>query len=120
MHITSAEMEIMRIIWDLDRKVTTRELTGRLPDKKLTTISTLAGRLISKGVLTSEKIGRSHAHEYEAVVSEEEYQALQTKEFVKSIHRGSAKSLISALFANEDFTKEDIEELKGLIDERGQ
>ena len=44
---------------------------------------------------------------------------MQTKEFVRSIHRGSAKSLISALFRDEDFTKEDIEELKRFIEEKG-
>lgn len=119
MKISETEMEIMRIIWDKDGKVTTGEIAELLPDKKLTTISTLAGRLINKGCLRSEKIGRSHVHEYEAIISEKEYQAMQTKEFVKFIHRGSAKSLISALFRDEDFTKEDIEELKKFIEEKG-
>ena len=119
MKISETEMEIMRIIWDKNDKVTTSELAEKMPDKKLTTISTLAGRLIDKGCLKSEKIGRSHVHEYEAIISEQEYQAMQTKEFVKSIHRGSAKSLISALFRDEDFTKEDIEELKRFIEEKG-
>ena len=119
MKISETEMEIMRIIWDKNDKVTTSELAEKMPDKKLTTISTLAGRLIDKGCLKSEKIGRSHVHEYEAIISEQEYQAMQTKEFVKSIHRGSAKSLISALFRDEDFTKEDIDELKRFIEEKG-
>lgn len=118
MNISKSEMEIMRIIWDKGDKVTTKELTELLPDKKLTTISTLAGRLIDKGALKSEKIGRSHAHEYEAVISEDEYRSMQTKDFVKSIYRGSAKSLISTLFRDENFTKEDIAELKRFIDER--
>ncbi len=119
MKISETEMEIMRIIWDKNGKVTTSELAEKMPDKKLTTISTLAGRLIDKGCLKSEKIGRSHVHEYEAIISEQEYQAMQTKEFIKFIHRGSAKSLISALFRDEDFTKEDIEELKRFIDKKG-
>ena len=118
MNISKSEMEIMRIIWDKGDKVTTKELTELLPDKKLTTISTLAGRLIDKGALKSEKIGRSHAHEYEAVITEDEYRSMQTKDFVKSIYRGSAKGLISTLFRDENFTKEDIAELKRFIDER--
>ncbi len=120
MKISETEMEIMRIIWDKGDKVTTGELAEKLTDKKLTTISTLAGRLIDKGCLKSEKIGRSHAHEYEAIISEQDYQAMQTKEFIKSIHRGSAKSLISALFRSDELTKEDIEELRNLIDEKGE
>ena len=119
MKISETEMEILRIIWDKNDKVPTSELAEKMPDKKLTTISPLAGRLIDKGCLKSEKIGRSHVHEYEAIISEQEYQAMQTKEFVRSIHRGSAKSLISALFRDEDFTKEDIEELKRFIEEKG-
>ena len=75
MKISETEMEIMRIIWDKNDKVTTSELAEKMPDKKLTTISTLAGRLIDKGCLKSEKIGRSHVHEYEAIISEQEYQA---------------------------------------------
>lgn len=118
MKISETEMEIMRIIWDKNGKVTTSELAEKMPDKKLTTISTLAGRLIDKGCLKSEKIGRSHVHEYEAIISEREYQTMQTKEFVKSIYRGSAKGLISALFRDEAFTKADIDELKRFIEEQ--
>ncbi len=120
MKISETEMEIMRIIWDKDGKVTTSELAEKLPDKKLTTISTLAGRLIDKGCLSSQKIGRSHVHEYEAVISEKEYQAMQTNEFVKNIYRGSAKNLISALFDGEDLSKDDIAELRQFIEEKGE
>ena len=119
MKISETEMQIMQIIWDRGGKVTTSEIAEIMYDKKLTTISTLAGRLINKGFFKSEKIGRSHVHEYEAIVTEEEYQAMQTKEFIKSIHRGSAKSLISALFKDENFTKTDIEELKQFIESQG-
>lgn len=55
MKISETEMEIMRIIWDKGEKMTTSELAEKLPDKKLTTISTLAGRLIDKGCLKSKK-----------------------------------------------------------------
>lgn len=120
MKISDTEMEIMRIIWDKNGKITTGEIAALLPEKKLTTISTLTGRLMEKGFLTSEKIGRSHVHEYEALISEAEYQAEQTKHFVRSIHRGSAKSLLSALFQDEDFTQEDIAELKRFLKEKGE
>lgn len=117
-HITSAEMEILRVIWDSDRKLTTKEIMEKLPGKKATTVVTLAGRLIDKGVLNSVKLGRSHAHEYGAAISEEEYQNKQTMEFVRSIHKGSAKSLISTLFRDEQLTKEDVEELRQFINEK--
>ncbi|WP_391575059.1 BlaI/MecI/CopY family transcriptional regulator [Cohnella sp.] len=115
MQITKAEMEIMQILWDCGRRMTTKEIMEKLPDKKTTTIITLAGRLIDKGALQSVKLGRSHAHEYWTAISEEEYQKMQTQSFVRSIHKGSAKSLISALFQDENLTKQDIEELRKFI-----
>lgn len=117
-HITKAEMEIMRVIWDSEQSVTTKDIQEKLPDKKITTIVTLAGRLIEKGVLNSTKIGRSHAHQYWAAISEEEYQKNQTMHFLRSIHKGSAKSLISSLFKDEELTKQDIEELREFINKK--
>ncbi|MFM9279756.1 BlaI/MecI/CopY family transcriptional regulator [Paenibacillus jiagnxiensis] len=117
-HITAAEMEIMRVIWDSGRRMTTKDIVEKLPNKKVTTVVTLAGRLIDKGVLSSVKLGRSHAHEYWAKISEEEYQKMQTKQFIHSIHKGSALSLINTLFKDEELTKEDIEELKKFINKK--
>ncbi len=115
MHITKAEMEIMQVIWESGRRMSTKEIAEKLPDKKTTTILTLAGRLLEKGALHSVKLGRAHAYEYWAAISEQEYQKMQTQDFVRSIHKGSAKSLISALFQDEKLTSEDIEELREFI-----
>lgn len=115
MQITKAEMEIMQVVWENGSRMTTKEIAEKLPDKKITTLLTLAGRLIDKGALNSIKLGRSHAHEYWAAISEAEYQKMQTQSFVRSIHNGSAKSLISALFQDENLTKKDIEELREFI-----
>ncbi|NUU63573.1 BlaI/MecI/CopY family transcriptional regulator [Paenibacillus agri] len=120
MHITAAEMEIMQVIWNSDRQMTTKEIMEQLQGKKITTIVTLAGRLIDKGALTSVKIGRSHAHEYSAAISEEEYQQLQTQQFIRSIHKGSAKSLISSLFQGDQLTKQDITELQQFINKKAE
>ncbi|TEB04904.1 Penicillinase repressor [Pelotomaculum schinkii] len=118
MNITDAEMEIMRIVWDSGERVTTKDIMEKLPGKKVTTILTLAGRLIHKGALNAVKTGRSHAHEYWAGISEEEYQKMQTRSFIRSIYNGSAKNLISALFQDENLTQENIEELRAFIEKQ--
>ncbi|TCZ69669.1 BlaI/MecI/CopY family transcriptional regulator [Paenibacillus albiflavus] len=115
MQITKAEMEIMQVLWESGRRMTTNEIMEYFPDKNKTTILTLAGRLLDKGALQSVKLGRSHAHEYWAAISEEDYRKMQTKSFLLSIHNGSAKSLISSLFQAENLTKKDIEELRSFI-----
>ncbi|MEK8131104.1 BlaI/MecI/CopY family transcriptional regulator [Paenibacillus filicis] len=115
MQITKAEMEIMQVVWESEQRVTTKEIAEKLPDKKITTILTLAGRLIDKGALHAIKLGRSHAHEYWAAISEAEYKKMQTQGFLHTIHNGSAKSLISALFQDENLSKKDIDELREFI-----
>lgn len=117
-NITDAEMEIMRIVWESGERVTTKDIMEKLPGKKVTTILTLANRLIHKGALNAVKIGRSHAHVYWAGISEEEYQKMQTRNFIRSIYNGSTKNLISALFQDENLTKEDIEELRAFIEKQ--
>ncbi|SMF92317.1 Predicted transcriptional regulator [Paenibacillus uliginis N3/975] len=115
MQITKAEMEIMQVLWESGRRMTTNEIMEYFPKKNKTTVLTLAGRLLDKGALQSVKRGRSHAHEYWAAISEEDYRKMQTKSFLFSIHNGSAKSLISSLFQAENLTKKDIEELRSFI-----
>lgn len=117
-NITAAEMEIMRVVWGSGQRMTTKDIMEKLPHKKVTTIVTLAGRLIDKGALDSVKLGRSHAHEYWAAISEVEYQKMQTMQFVRSIHKGSAMSLINTLFKDEQLTKEDIEDLRQFINKK--
>ncbi len=119
-HITGGELEIMQVVWEAGRPVTSHEIMQKLPDKKLTTIVTLAGRLIDKGALTSQKQGRSHAHQYCANLSEEEYRKMQTQEFVSTVHKGSAKSLLSALFDGDGLTPEDVAELKAMLEKKGE
>jgi BlaI family transcriptional regulator, penicillinase repressor len=119
-NITAAEMEIMRVVWDSGKRMTTKEIMEKLPHKKGTIIVTLAGRLIDKGALDSVKLGRSHTHEYWAVISEEEYQKMQTMQFVRSIHSGSKLSLINTLFKGEQLSREDIDELRQFIDKKAQ
>lgn len=119
-HITEAEMEIMQILWNADGSVTSKEIAAKLPDKKLTTIITLAGRLIDKGLVKSEKVGRSHSHQYVPVISEEAYKKAQTRDFVETVHKGSAKSLLSALFEDRGLTGEDVAMLQDLIERMGE
>ncbi|MBU5450545.1 BlaI/MecI/CopY family transcriptional regulator [Acetivibrio sp. MSJd-27] len=120
LNITAAEMEIMQVVWNSEGTVTSSEIMAALPGKKLTTIVTLAGRLIEKGVLASEKVGRSHAHQYSALISEKEYKKIQTRNFLSTVHKGSAKSLLSALFDGDGLTAADLKELKDYMKKKGE
>ncbi|BCB05585.1 CopY/TcrY family copper transport repressor [Bacillus sp. KH172YL63] len=70
--ITDSEWEVMRVVWTL-QEVTSKEISAVLQAKKdwkPATTKTFIGRLVKKGMLTTEKIGNRFI--YRAGVSEEE------------------------------------------------
>lgn len=79
-------------------------------DWKKSTVLTLLSRLVEKRMLDTTKIGRKN--EYKALVSEEEYQAEQTRHFVDKIFDGNITGLVSMLVHGTLVAEEDIEELR--------
>lgn len=82
------------------------------------TIITLLARLIDKGYLKTSKIGRRNR--YTALISEGEYQIMQTEQFVDKIYEGDVKGLVSALIRTDRLTAEDYEELKAFWERAGE
>ena len=74
------------------------------------TIISLLLRLIDKGFLKTNKIGRRN--KYTALVSEAEYQAVQTESFLEKIYEGDAKELISTLIQRDLISADEYEDLK--------
>lgn len=120
--ISDAELEIMKIIWGNPEEVTLFSyIMGGLADKgkpcQKNTLIVLLSRLINKGFLSARKIGRRN--EYSTLISEDEYQKVQTKKFLDKIYEGSAKGLVSNLIWGDLLDQEEYEELKKLL-ERGK
>jgi len=113
-HITDYELELMKIIWANGGTAMYAEIVEGLEAKDNTwtknTIITLLSRLIEKGLLKTNKIGRRN--KYIAIVSEAEYQAGQTVQFLDKVFEGNTKDLISALIEKELLTPEDYADLK--------
>lgn len=80
-----------------------------IPATKNTIVSLLL-RLVEKGFLTTNKIGRKN--KYAALVTEAEYQAAQTKAFLDKMYEGNAKDMISTLIQKELISSDDYEDLK--------
>jgi predicted transcriptional regulator len=111
--ISDAEMEIMKIIWNKNRQVTTADILEELPKEnswKITTVMTLISRLTDKGILKVTKLGK--LNNYSAKITEEEYKAIQADNFLEDMHNGSVKNFIATLFNNKKISKEDISDLK--------
>src|SRR5690625_7477174 len=72
--LPDAELEIMLIVWQADDKVSSSYILERLEGKRqwaLSTLMTVLSRLVDKGFLHCEKVGRSNS--YSPIISEDEY-----------------------------------------------
>lgn len=117
--ISDAELEIMKIIWGNPAETTLfsyimEALAERGKPCQKNTLIVLLSRLVNKGFLSAEKIGRRN--EYTTLVSEEQYQTAQTRYFLNKIYEGSAKGLVSNLITGNMLTEAEYEELKKLLE----
>ena len=117
--ISDSELEIMKIIWGNPEKVTLFPyimdgLASRGRPCQKNTLIVLLSRLMNKGFLSARKIGRRN--EYTTLVSETEYQTVQTKNFLDKIYEGSVKGLVSNLIMGDLLADEEYEELKKLLE----
>lgn len=112
--ISDYELELMKIIWGNNGTALYAEIAQALEDKGTpwtkNTIITLSSRLVDKGFLKTNKIGRRN--KYTAIVSEAEYQSSQTESFLKKIYEGNAKGLVATLLQNDLLSSEEYEDLK--------
>lgn len=112
--ISNCELELMKIIWGSKGKALYADLVKALEEKGTpwtkNTIITLCSRLVDKGFLKTNKIGRRN--EYTSVISEAEYQATQTQDFLEKIYEGDAKGLVATLLQKDLLSCEEYEDLK--------
>lgn len=117
--VSDSELELMRIIWAKGGRVLYAQIMDELAAAgsrwQKNTVITLLSRLVEKGLLKTSKIGRRN--EYAALVTEADYQALQTEKLIKKFYEGNAKGLVSTLIQRDMLTAEDYEELRQFWEE---
>ena len=99
--ISKAELEVMEAVWQSADWLTANDVMEHLSGEKkwkYTTVATFLTRLKEKGFLEVCKQGNTNA--YRAAMSKEAYKEQETREFVASIHNGSEKSLMAALYGD--------------------
>lgn len=117
--MSESEMEVMQAIWSLGGKATSSELQNILQkDWKPTTILTFLARLVEKGILIAERGGKGKSNIYTALVSENEYKHFETRSFLDTVHKGSVKSFMAALYEGDKIDQKDIEQLKDWFKDR--
>lgn len=112
--ISESELVLMKIIWGNGGRALysyiMEELEKEENEWKKNTVLTLLSRLVEKKFLKTDKIGRRN--EYQALVSQEEYQAMQTQHFVDRIYAGNVKGLVSTLLQQDIISSDELKEIE--------
>lgn len=114
--LPDSELEVMQAIWSHEAPVARVDIEEILKDNypiAMTTLLTLLTRLSEKGFIKIEKVSRSAR--YYPLVSQQEYLAQQSKNFLQRLCGGNMSTFATAL-CDSGISKEDLAELRELLD----
>lgn len=114
--LPDSELEIMMIIWELDKPVTRTEIEKKMvSDRKLspTTILSFLSRLQEKGFLAMEKEGKNNV--YIALIDKEIYIQKESWNVLKRLYDNSPKKFLEAICENGNLADAELEELEEYI-----
>jgi BlaI family transcriptional regulator, penicillinase repressor len=115
---TESELEILQILWQ-NGPSSVRFINEELAKQRdigYTTTLKLMQIMFEKKLLSRTEEGRYHL--YKAEIGEEATQINLLGKFVDSTFRGSAMKLVMQALGNHDSSKEELEEIKRLIDSK--
>lgn len=112
--MSETEMDIMKIIWEVDSEVTANEIldmynSTKEKDLKIQTISTFLNRLTNKELLNLKRIGRTNY--YSARITLDEYKHNEAQSILNKMYKGSVKNFLSALY-NKNVNESELDDIK--------
>ena len=116
MDISNSEFEVLQALWRVhpaDAQTVVNEL-NKEKDWHEKTVKTLLGRMVKKGAISFEKNGRSYI--YSPVLEIEAYQVQESESLIERLFNGRIAPLVTGFAKNKNLSKQDIDELKHLID----
>lgn len=115
--LTKAEEQLMELIWK-NEKIFMKEILESYPEPKpaATTISTLLKRMQEKKFVGYKLYGNSRG--YFPLVKKENYFSNHVNEMISSYFDNSALQFASFFARNTDLTKEELEDLKNIVDDQ--
>jgi len=112
MKLGAIESRFAQIIWD-NEPLTTGQLIGlcaRELEWKRTTTSTVLKKLCDKGIFKTENSLVT------AVISRQEFEGMQSEQFVEETFKGSLPAFLTAFNSRKKLSDADIDEIQKLID----
>ena len=114
--LTKAETQVMNILWSLpEQQGFIQDIIDRYPEPKpaYTTILTFMKILTDKGFVKPEKVGK--ANRFTPLVSKDDYTYSFISDVKDTFFGGSFTSLVSFFAKKEQYTDEELAELKELM-----
>jgi BlaI family transcriptional regulator, penicillinase repressor len=114
---TEVEMQILRILWELGPSPV-REIHKRLEAAKGTNYSTtvkMLGVMLQKGLVRRDEEARPHV--YRAAQTRAKTGKRMLEDLVEKVYEGSAMSLVLQALSSGKATKEELEEVRRLLDQ---
>ncbi|MBB6324813.1 putative transcriptional regulator [Algoriphagus iocasae] len=117
MKLSRTEEELMNHLWKL-KKAFMKDLLEEYPDPKpaATTISTLLKRMQEKKFVGYDSVGK--LRQYFPLVSKENYFNKHMKGLIKNFFNDSPAQFASFFTKKADFTEEELEALKEIIEDK--
>src|SRR2546430_17556603 len=114
---TASELEILRVLWTRGPS-TVREVHDALSEKKelgYTTVLKLLQIMQTKGTVRRNETQRTHV--YETCLPAEQTKRQLAGDMLQRVFRGSASQLMMHALAGRRSSREEVEELRRLLDE---
>jgi BlaI family penicillinase repressor len=114
---TAAELQILQVLWERGPS-TVREVHEALQEEKAlgyTTVLKLMQIMTTKGLVRRDENQRAHV--YEAQQPAEKTKRQFAADMLERVFDGSARELMMHALASQRSTRQEIEELRNLLDE---
>ena len=115
MQLSNAEEELMNYLWKLETAFM-KDLLEAYPEPKpaTTTVATLLKRMADKGFIAYKLYGKSR--QYYPLVKKKDYFSKHVNGLIKNFFNDSASQFASFFTKETNLTKEELENLKAIID----
>lgn len=115
--ISDAEWEVMNVLWEQWPRTASEvvEILGTRTNWNPSTVKTLLGRLVKKGVIRFRSEGNRYL--YTPAIPRERYVRTESQSFIERVF-GSEAPMILHFVREARLSREEIEELRRILDEK--
>lgn len=113
--ISEAEMQLLQLLWD-ESPLGATEIADRVPSERgwtITTVKTLLSRLVAKGALTAEPLGRKYL--YAPAIERDDVAVSQARGLIDRLFGGRVSPLVAQLAEQQELDEQDIAELEKIV-----